>query len=208
MENTKYPSGETLLAAQKQFEALIMSGALRVCERAVHYAHDREDRVQEGLAFAWAWYSQQAARGNVPDTALVVHVAKLRTRDRTRRFIRAEGARWGEDVYVQQERGIELRRLEAVHDHDSEEERHEDHSLGLARLGVGNPESNVVSAFDLVAWTDNLSSDDRQLLARRYEGFGLEEIGKETGRSVAGVFRRARQLGLELAARAEVEVAR
>ena len=196
-------------AARERFEDIVRSGALRVCERGVYYAHDREDRVQEGLAAAWQWFSQQAALGRTPDTALVVHVCRLRTKDRGRRFVSGDGTRWGEDVYVGQERGLELRRLGGVHEHDDDDDRHEeDPSLGLAHLGVLDPSTNIISALDLVAWADTLPVDDRKMLKMRYEGHDLAEVGKVVGRSVAGVFRRTRELGVELAERADVDVTR
>jgi DNA-directed RNA polymerase specialized sigma24 family protein len=196
-----------IAAARKRFDDIIRSGALRVCERTVHYSYDREDRVQEGLASAWRWYAKQAQLGNTPDTALVVHACRLRTVDRGRRFVCGDRARWSADVFVQQERGLELRRLDGVHDHDDDGEHHEeDPSLGIARLGIANPETNIASALDLSSWLNTLASTDREMVAMRGAGFKLEEISKTTGRSVAGVFRRTRQLGLDLAQRAGIEV--
>ncbi|MBI5488782.1 MAG: hypothetical protein HY905_15715 [Deltaproteobacteria bacterium] len=193
-------------AARDQFESIVRSGALRVCERAVYYSNDCDDRVQEGLAQCWAWFRQQAMLGHTPDVALVVHVAKLRTKDRGRRFVSGDGTRWGEDVYIQQERGVDLRRLDGVPDHDDDDERHEDRSLGLARPGIASPEANVLSAMDLGAWFATLSATDGDMLELRYEGFGLEEVGKATGRSTVGVFRRCRRLGVELAERAGISL--
>ena len=196
-------------AVRERFEDIVRSGALRVCERAVHYSTDRDDRVQEGLAFAWQWFSQQAMLGHTPDTALLVHACKLRTKDRGRRFVCGDRSRWQNDVYNRQGRGTELRRLDGVADlrDDDDQDRHEeDPSLGLARMGINNPERNLLSAMDLVAWTDTLSPSDQRMLEMRYQGHGLDEVGKVAGRSVAGVFRRCRQLGLELAERAGVEI--
>jgi len=210
MEN-EYPIAALLAAAQQQFDSLVRRGAFKPCERFVCRDADYEDRVQEGLGAAWRWYSQQVALGNEPDVALAVHVVHLRTVDRSRRFV-SHGRRSCLDVYDASERqghGVELRRLDGVHDDDDDDDdgRHEqDPSLGLARIGVNNPETNLVSALDLTSWCSTLASADRELLALRAAGHGLEEIGKATGRSVAGAFRRARQLGFELADRAGLEV--
>ncbi|MBI5499787.1 MAG: hypothetical protein HY907_06060 [Deltaproteobacteria bacterium] len=195
-------------AARRRFEEIVRSGAMRVCERPVYYAADREDRVAEGVAHCWAWYRHQSLLGNSPDVALVVHVARLRTTDRTRRFVSGDGTRWGEDVYVQQERGVELRRLDGVHDHDDgdDEERHEDLSLGLARLGVSNLEANLASSIDLRDWLDSLPSSDEEMIEMRGAGHELHEIAKATGRSVPTICRRIRDLGVELAERAGVPV--
>ena len=200
---------EAVEAARVRFEEIVRAGALRVCERAVHYAVDREDRIQEGLAFAWQWFARQATLGRIPDTALVVHVCRLRTRDRGRRFVPGDGTRWGEDVFVQQERGLELRRLDGVHDHDEDGEHHEDDpSLGLAIPGRCNPNDNLISALDLATWLDSLPTVDRAMVIMRGDGHRLEEIAKATGRSVAMVFRRTRRLGYQLADRAAVDVSR
>jgi hypothetical protein len=194
-----------LAAAQRGFSELYQRGVFKPCERFVCCDRDSEDRVQEGLAFCWEWYRGKTLLGQQPDTALAVHAARLRMVDRSRRFASRDRSRWGEDAYERQGRGIELRRLDEVRDDDEDDERREDPSLGLARLGVNNPESNVVSALDLASWCDTLASADRELLAMRAAGHGLEEIGKATGRSVANVFRRARQLGFELADRADLD---
>lgn len=209
MMTSQYPTGPALVAAQERFEALVRRGVFRPCERFVCRDADREDRVAEGIAAAWEWYAREAARGHEPDVALAVHVVRLRTVDRSRRFVRGDGTRWGVDVYVQQQRGgLELRRLDGVHDHDDEDdERHEDDpSLGLARFGVNNPEANWLSAMDLEAWLDALPSTDCEMVVMRGAGFELKEIADVTGRSVAGVFRRVRQLGRELADRAGIDV--
>jgi hypothetical protein len=207
MENT-YPTGETLAAAQQKFETMIRAGVFRPVERFVCRDADREDRIAEGLAFGWRWYSQQVALGNDPDVALAVHVVRLRTVDRSRRFLSGDRARWRDDVYQQQGRRIELRRLDAVPDRDDDDDdRHDqDPAVGLARMGVADPTTNVLSAIDLGDWLGTLADSDRELLKMRAAGFGLAEIGRVTGRSTVGAFRRTRLLGFELAERAGVEI--
>ena len=207
METSKYPTGEALLAAQQRFESLIREGVFRPVERFVCRDADREDRIAEGIAFGWKWYSQQVALGNEPDVALAVHVVRLRTVDRSRRFLSGDRARWRDDIYEQQGRAIELRRLDGVPDHDGDDDRREeDRAVGLARPGVRDPSSNLLSAIDLDTWLGGLASTDRDLIELRGAGYGFEEIGKAIGRSTVGAFRRARQLGLGLAERAEVRL--
>ena len=202
-------SDDLLVAAQREFEALVRTGVFRACERAVCYAPDREDRVQEGLAFCWEWYLGQVVLGRQPDTALAVHAARLRTIDRSRRFAGRDRSRWREDVFEAQGRAVELRRLDAIHDgnrDDDDDRRDEDAAVGLARPGIRDPSTNLLSAIDLGAWLEMLASADRDLMELRGAGYGFEEIGKAIGRSTVGAFRRARQLGSELAERAEVTV--
>ena len=203
----KYPTGESLAAAQEKFENMVKAGVFRPVERFVCRDADREDRIAEGIAFGWRWYSQQVALGNEPDVALAVHVVRLRTVDRSRRFSSGDHARWRDDIYQQQGRAIELRRLDEVRDEDEEDHREEDGQVRFARPGVRDLSDHLASAIDLTTWADTLPSADRELLDLRWQGHGFEEIGKTIGRSTVGAFRRARQLGLELAERAEVKVA-
>lgn len=200
-----HPTTDVLAVAQERFEDLIRCGALKAAERFVAYAPDREDRIGEGLAHAWRWYRDQFLQGRVPDLALVRHVVNLRTADRRRRFVSGDRSRWQDDVYNRQGRDIELRRLDTVFDDDGDERR-EDRSLGLARLGVQDPTTNLVSEMDLTRWLETLPTTDREMVELRGAGFALGEIGRATGRSVAGVHRRVRQLGEQLALRAGVSV--
>jgi len=199
-------SASSLAAAQRGFTEMYQTGVFNPVQRFVCRDADAEDRVQEGLASAWRWYAKQVALGREPDVALAVHVVRLRTVDRSRRFVCGDRSRWRNDVYEQQGRDIELRRLELQDDRDDEHERYQDPTLGLARLGVPDPAVNIVSAMDLCDWLDSLDEADREMLGMRGAGYGLKDISGATGNSVAKVFRRARELGHELAERAEVEV--
>ncbi len=206
-ERFAYPTADALAVAQESFDALVRRGALKAAERFVAYAADREDRIAEGLAHAWAWYRNQFLEGHVPDLALVRHVVNLRTADRSRRFVAGDRTRWRSDVYEAQGRDIELRRLDSVLDDDGDDdERHEDPSLGLARPGVRDPSDNVISELDLASWLEALPATDREMLELRGAGYGLAEIAKVSNRSVARVFRRTRQLGEQLALRAGVVI--
>jgi hypothetical protein len=55
-----------------------------------------------------------------------------------------------------------------------------------------------VSAIDLRDWLDELEDDDVDLLAMRFAGCTLEDIGDEAGTSVSGAFSRCRKLGHQL----------
>ena len=202
-----YPTAEMLAVAQQKYDALIRRGVFRPAERFVCRDRDYEDRVQEGLAAGWRWYSQQVALGREPDVALAVHAVRLRMVDRTRRFVCGDRTRWRSDVYEAQGRDVELRRLDSVmHDDGDDDETREDQSLGLARLGLNNPEANVISELDLTDWLETLPTTEREMLELRGAGYGLAEIAKATARSVAGVSRRTRQLGEQLALRAGVVI--
>jgi hypothetical protein len=202
----KYPTGEVLAAAQQQFDALVRRGVFKPCERFVCRDRDYEERVQEGLGLTWTWYRQQVAAGTVPDVALVVFAARRAMVNRGRTVVGHEH-RWHDDVYDRQGIEVALLRLDGVHDHDDDDDqREQDPSLGLARLGVSNPETNWLSAMDLDTWLGELAAEDREMVELRGAGFGLADIGRATRRSVAGVFRRTRQLGHDLAERAGIEL--
>ncbi|HEY3358318.1 MAG TPA: hypothetical protein VGQ83_34030 [Polyangia bacterium] len=193
------------VAARAQFEALVRRGVFRPCERFVCRAHDAEDRVAEGLARTWQWFAQQAALGRVPDLALVVFVCRLRMVDRSHRLSSGDHSHWRLDVYQRQGRdGIELRRLE-FHDHD-DDQADDDAGLGLAEPGAQDPEPKLMSALDLQAWLAQLGAEDRSMLELRAAGATLAEIGKVTRQTTTTVHRRCRELGDELAQRAEVTI--
>lgn len=195
---------DSLAAARRQFETLART-ALKPCERFICRDRDFEDRRQEGLGRCWEWYSRQVASGAVPDTALVAHATRLAMVNRDRSLVGHEH-RPRHDVYDRQGRDVELRRLDMFRDHDDDERRHEDTTLGLARLGVRDPTEHLVSGMDLETWLGVLADDDRELMELRAAGFGFKDIGKATGRSTSGAFCRARQLGGELAERAGLRV--
>jgi len=207
MEN-EYPAGASLDDARRRFDALVRRGVFRPVERFVCRDRDADDRMAEGIGACWAWYAREAALGHEPDVALCVHVVRLRALDRSRSVV-PRGRRPALDAYDAAGRPscrVEMRRLDEVRDDDEDQERREDPSLGIARIGVANPEPNIASALDLSSWLDALASADRQMIEMRGAGFKLAEISKTTGRSVASVFRTTRRLGLDLAERAGVEV--
>jgi len=201
-----YPTAETLVSAQRQFDHLART-ALKPCERFICRDRNFEDLRQEGLGRAWEWYSRQVASGHTPDTALVVHATRLAMINRDHSLVGHEH-RPRRDVYDRQGIDVELRRLDGYEysDDDDDSRREQDRDVGRARLGVRDPSYNILSAMDLESWLGELAHDDREMVELRGAGFGLEEIGKATGHSVAGVFRRTRQLGSELAERAGLDV--
>ncbi|MBN1774741.1 MAG: hypothetical protein JXB32_26015, partial [Deltaproteobacteria bacterium] len=199
-----YPIGETLTSAQRQFDHLART-ALKPCERWICRDADFEDRRQEGLGRCWEWYCKQVIAGTVPDTALIVHACSLAMKNRSRTLVGHEH-RPRHDVYDRQGLDLELRRLDGVRNYDDDDDRHEeqDPALGLARPGVANPEMNLLSAMDLDNWLQSLTSADRELMEMRGAGYGYEEIGVAVGKSTTGAFRRARDLGSQLADHADV----
>jgi hypothetical protein len=200
------PPPDPSAIARSQFDAMVRRGLFRACERFVPYGPDHEDRVAEGLAMTWCWFERQVVAGRRPDVALVRHVARRRMVDRSHRFLGGDH-RPRRDPFDRQGLDVEMRRLDAIAEHDDEgDERREDPFVGLARLGVQDPTANLLSAMDLDAWLDMLASADRDLVELRGAGMTFKEIGKATGRSLTGAFHRARRLGCELAQRAGLSV--
>jgi DNA-directed RNA polymerase specialized sigma24 family protein len=191
------------VAVRAQFDALVRRGVFRPCERFVCQAHDAEDRIAEGLARTWQWYQQQFALGRNPDLALVVYVCRLRMVDRSHRLDSGDHRHWRLDVFERQGRGgVELRRLQL---HELDDDRVEE-DLGLAEAGAQDPTPKLDSALDLQDWLAELGAEDRTVLQLRASGHTLTEIGREVRQTTSTVYRRCRDLGHELALRAEVEV--
>ena len=86
------------------------------------------------------------------------------------------------------------------------EDRCEADSLGMAEAIANNPVRKIVSAIDLESWLVELPEDDRALLSMRMAGHGWVEIGAALGISGSSAWSRCRNLGWELAERAQFEV--
>jgi hypothetical protein len=194
----------SVAVARQHFDQLART-VLKSCERFICRDRDFEDLRQEGLGRTWEWYSRQVAGGSVPDTALVVHACRLAMVNRGRSLV-GHNHRPHRDVFDRQGVDLELRRLDGIPDADDDPPRGHDPTIGFARLGIRDPNDHVISAIDLAAWLDSLASVDREMVEMRGAGHDLVAIGKATGRSTAGVFRRVRSLGVDLAAQAGLDV--
>jgi DNA-directed RNA polymerase specialized sigma24 family protein len=75
--------------------------------------------------------------------------------------------------------------------------------LSLASLAT-NPVDTIIDALDLQEWLAELPPEDVELLALRAEGNTLGDIAEMLSWSIQDVCFRARQLGRELAMRAEL----
>jgi DNA-directed RNA polymerase specialized sigma24 family protein len=193
----------TITDARRSFEGLVRSGALDAAAGLVASAPDREDRVAEGLAMTWAWYSRRVREGCPPGLALIRYVVRLRTVDRRRRFVSGDHAHWRSDVYARRGIDIDLRPIDDRIDEDSADDEggwREDRSLGTARPGVADPATSILSGLDLDPWFDGLDADGRQMVTMRMEGYPLRQIADAIGCSAPNVLRRLRRLGRKFAA--------
>ena len=193
----------TLESIRSSFDEKVRRGMFRPITRRLH-ADMVEDRSQEALALVYEQYRRHAERGHILDDALLVHAARLRAEDLSRQIVPCDGAARKTcvmDIRNYIDGKVEVLRLDKiVSEHD------EANMLGLAEAMAANPVRKLVSAIDLGTWLDGLSENDHVLLAMRMAGYRLKPIAKRLGISTSAAWTRTRQLGHELAERAQVEV--
>ena len=174
---------------RRAFDEKVRAGIFNPIARHLH-EEIREDRLAEGIAFAWKLYKTHD--GNV-DTALLVHHARLRACDVSRNV--AGGYKKND---VLDARGIVAGKVEIVHvDGDD---------IGLARELSRDPTRKILSAISLKSWLNDLPEDDRRMLELRMSGCALEEMATIFNVDTSNVCRRLQKLGLELAKQAEIEI--
>ncbi len=161
---------------------------------------DPEDRLQDAIAQTWQLYRRNAEAGRILDDALLVHHCKLRAIDPARSIVPADGIRC-QDVYdsrAHKNGTVEVLRLQTDNG-DSE-------AIGLAAEDQAAPERRLLSAIDLEAWVDDLDEADKKLVGYKHLGMSTADVASETGSDYWHTYRRERQLGHELAARAGLGV--
>lgn len=164
-----------------------------------------EDRLAEGVGMAFAQYVRSCDRGAPMSDALLVQACHLRAIDLGRRLAGADGAQPKRDVM--DERNYKTGHVEVLHlDGEFGDEDDEGFILALTEVEMANPARWLVSAIDLETWLSQLSAEDQLILRLRRAGHTLDEIAKTTGRSITAVLQRLRELGRELAERADVKL--
>ena len=174
---------------RETFDQKVRSGIFGPIARHV-FPDIREDRLAEGIAFAWRLYREQV--GNI-NTALLVHHARLRAVDCTRQIA---GGYCATDVL--DPGNVATGAVELLHLGGQ--------GVGLARELSSNPARNIVSAISLHGWLAGLHDRDRKLLELRATGHTLEEIAEVCGGTFGTVCKRLERLGLELAERAGITI--
>jgi hypothetical protein len=188
---------------RSSFNEKIRNGMFRPIVRRLH-ADIAEDRSQDALGLVYQQYVRHAEQGHILDDALLVYAARVRAEDLSRQVVLCGGkARktCAMDPRNYCEGKVEVLRLDKILD-DKEECR----LLGLADFMVANPTRQIVSAIDLEAWMSSLPDDDQVLLSMRMAGHRLKSIGKKLGIRTERAWSRCRQLGYELAERAQLDV--
>ena len=186
------------------FAAKVRRGIFRPVAR--HLREDLvEDRLAEGIGMAFEQYMHSVAECRPMPDAVLVRACQLRAIDVGRRLAGTSGARPRSDVYDERNYNdgrVELLRLDGLLDDGDEQQG----LVGWAELEAQNPAKKLASAVDLERWLGRLTQEDRMMLALRQAGHTLGGIGAAMGRSTSAVFKRLRQLGVELAEVAGVEV--
>jgi hypothetical protein len=186
------------------FEMKVKSGMFNPVAR--HLREDLvEDRLAEGIGMAYEQYISRAAEGRVMPDALLVQACHLRAIDLGRRLAGAGGAQPKRDVM--DERNYKSGKVEVLHlDGELGDEEDEGFVMALTDVEMGNPARWLVSAIDLETWLSHLAAGDQLILRLRRAGHTLDEIAKTTSRNITAVLQRLRELGRELAERADVEL--
>ena len=153
---------------------------------------------------AYENYRRHALQGHILDDGILVNFARHRAEDLSRQVVPCGGrvrklCVLDQRNYVEGKVGV-LRLDKIIHD------RGEANLLGLAEAVAANPVRRIVSAIDLQAWLAGLSDDDQVLLGMRMAGYRLKPIAKRLGISTSAAWARCRELGFELAERANVVV--
>ena len=167
-----------------------------------------DDRMAEGLGLIFEIFKAKALIGVELDAALLVHAARLRACDLTRRLVR--GGQPARDAF--HEPNFHQGKVETLHlDGVPEEiEFPGEGDAGLEALALEglsiDPADWINSAIDLVSWLDGLPAEDRKLLELRQQGHTFQEIGLRLRVTLSKACHRVRALGFELAARMGVSV--
>jgi len=128
--------------------------------------------------------------------------------DLDRDFVPADGRCRRRDVYdprAFRDGKVEVLRLDGVVP-DGSREPDRMLEISYAEAMALRPERKMNSAIDLESWVAAQTSLDQLILEKKMEGHTLEQIAFDLDLTTSKVFERAKKLGLELAARAGVEI--
>jgi hypothetical protein len=183
------------------FEMKVKSGMFNPIAR--HLREDLvEERLCEGIALVFIQFVRSCDKGEPMSDALLVQACHMRAIDLGRRVAGAGGAQPKRDVM--DERNFKEGHVEVLHlDGELGDEEDEGYVLALSEVDVGHPARWLHSALDLQTWLSRIAAADRLLLSLRRAGHTLDEIAKTTGKSITAVLHRLRELGRELAERAD-----
>jgi hypothetical protein len=185
------------------FNQKIRNGMFRPIVRRLH-ADIAEDRSQDALGLVYQQYVRHAEKGEILDDALLVYAARVRAEDLSRQVVLCGGR--ARKTCAMDPRNYFEGKTEVVRLDQLLQDKQECELLGLADSLTANPVRRIVSAIDLEAWISSLPEDDQVLLSMKMAGHRLKSIGKKLGIRTERVWSRCRQLGYELAERAQLDV--
>jgi hypothetical protein len=156
------------------------------------------------LGLVYQQFVRHAEKGEILDDALLVYAARVRAEDLSRQVVLSGGQ--SRKTCAMDPRNYFEGRTEVLRLDQLLQDKEECELLGLADSLTANPVRRIVSAIDLEAWISSLPDDDQVLLSMRMAGHRLKSIGKKLGLRTERVWSRCRQLGYELAERAQLEI--
>lgn len=196
----------------KEFDAKMRRGIFKPVARHLTDARTAEDRLQDAICQTWSMYHRYGTqKGKILDDGILVHSCRQRAVDLDRHFVPADGvrrSRRSQDVFdprAYRDTKVELLRIDGIHEDGGAEGGRGLH-VGYAEALASNPGRKIRSAIDLESWIGGLSHRDRHIMEARMAGFSLSQIAADLGTSTSTIFARAKELGLELAARAGVRI--
>jgi hypothetical protein len=191
------------------FTDKVRRGIFRPVARHLTDEATAEDRFQIAVALTWEMFARYAAERNVVlSDGILVHSCRQRAVDLDRDFVPADGGCRNQDVLdprAYRDGKVEVLRLDGNAPNGS---REPDRVLEIsyAEAMALRPERKIHSAIDLEEWVAAQASLDQLLLEKRMAGYTLEQIAFDLDLTTSKVFERSRKLGLELAARAGVDI--
>jgi DNA-directed RNA polymerase specialized sigma24 family protein len=196
----------------RAFDAKVRLGIFAPVVRFLTNSTTAEDRLQDAICQTWAMYHRYATeKGKVLDDGILVHSCRQRAVDLDRHFVPTNGvwrSRQSQDVFdprAFRDGKAEVRRIDGI-DEDGGAEGDRGLHVGYAEALASSPARKIRSAIDLESWIGTLTHRDRYIMEARMAGFTLEQIASDLDVSTSNIFARARELGLELAARAGVRI--
>ncbi len=202
-------------AINANFSDMIADDIFNPVMRHLDDAHDAEDRFQEALCLIWRDYYSAAMKGHSTDRGALVHGLRLKAFDPSHCFV--PGRRRRRDVMGAMAclwDGIQVLRFDGLPDVEpgpyADNDLTRDNPMSfvdaVSYAATRDVEDQLVSAFDLEAWLDEQTEQDRRLLAARLAGGSFQECGKAVGMSVSRAHHRLKALGRELAQTAKLSL--
>ena len=168
-----------------------------------------EDRLQDAICQTWRMYRSYALdKGKVLDDGILVHSCRQRATDLARAFVPAGGRQQSLDVMspVAYRAGkVEVLRLDGIN-LENDNDLPWCPQVGWAEEEALRPERNLNSALDLEAWLGDLTHRDRHLLEAKAAGIETTKTAADLDLPYGVAYRRGKELGKELAARAGVRI--